>query len=63
MVLNNAIKVLINHVPFDKAEYEKYEFISQEDEAITLFMENNNWLQPLGALGCRSMASFMLLND
>jgi hypothetical protein len=34
MVLTNAIKVIINHVPYDQKEFEKYEFIEAEDQAI-----------------------------
>lgn len=63
MVLNNAIRVLLNHVPYDRKEYEKYEFMESEEDVTRLFMETNNWLQPLGALGCRSMASFLFFHD
>lgn len=63
MVLSNAIKVLMNHVPYNYKEYEHYEFIEDEDKAINRFIETNNFLQPLGALGCRSMASFLFLHE
>lgn len=63
LVLNNAVRVLLNHVPYDMKEYEKYEFMESEDEVARRFIEDNNWLQPLGALGCRSMASFLFFHD
>ena len=63
MVLNNAIKVLLNHVPYDKEEFDKLEFIESEEEAMQELMSRNNFLQPLGVLGCRSMASFLPLHE
>lgn len=44
MVLNNAIRVLMNHVPYDQEEFTKYEFISNNETALKLFMDTNNWL-------------------
>lgn len=44
MVLSNAIKVLMNHVPYNQKEYEDYEFIEGEDQAIHHFIETNNFL-------------------
>lgn len=44
MVLNNAIRVLLNHVPYDQSEFEKYEFMDSEEEVMSLFLKENNWL-------------------
>lgn len=43
MILNNAVKILINHVPFNQKEYDKYEFLD-EHESMKLFMEEHNWV-------------------
>jgi hypothetical protein len=63
MVLNNAVRVLINHVPYDKNEYQKYEFMDNEEDVMNKFIDENNWLQPLGALGGRSMAPFLFFHE
>jgi hypothetical protein len=44
MVLNNALKVLLNHVPYDEQEYDRYDLIELEDNAIRQFLDENNWL-------------------
>jgi hypothetical protein len=31
IVLNNAVRVLLNHVPYDIDEYKTYEFMESED--------------------------------
>lgn len=49
-------------MPYNKQEYDQYEF-TKESEALQKLKENNNWLQPLGALGCRSLLSFLLMSD
>jgi len=44
MILSNALRVLLNHVPYDYREFETYEFIKSEETASNDFIENNNWL-------------------
>ena len=34
MTLSNAIKVLMNHVPYNQSEFEKYEFIEDQMQAV-----------------------------
>jgi hypothetical protein len=44
MVLSKAIKVLMNHVPYDMEQHEKYGLAEDEDKAIKMFIESSNWL-------------------
>jgi hypothetical protein len=57
LVIQNALTVLINSVPYDDTKTKTIE------ETQKFLWDKSNWLQPIECLGCHCMSEFALTNE